>query len=104
MIAVDTNVLLYAHAAQFPLHEAARRRLEELARGGESWALPLFCIGEFLRTATHPRILISPFSMDGALQALDRLLACPSAGVLLPGDGYLDCLREALREGGAAGN
>ena len=33
MIAVDTNVLVHAHRAETALHEAATRKLAELAEG-----------------------------------------------------------------------
>lgn len=34
MIAVDTNILVYAHREDSPWHAAADRRLTELAEGG----------------------------------------------------------------------
>ncbi|MBI4565968.1 MAG: hypothetical protein HY716_14875 [Planctomycetes bacterium] len=54
MIAVDTNVLLYAHRPEMPLHAAAFKRLKRLAEAVDPWALPLFCLLEFVRVITHP--------------------------------------------------
>lgn len=39
MIAVDTNVLIHANRAEFPLHQVATSRLTELATS-RPWALP----------------------------------------------------------------
>jgi predicted nucleic acid-binding protein len=40
MIAVDTNLLVYAHRKDSPWHEAALRVLTNLADGPASWAIP----------------------------------------------------------------
>ena len=54
MIAVDTNILVYAHRAEMDLHPCAAARLTALAEGDALWALPVFCVTEFLRVVTHP--------------------------------------------------
>ena len=56
MIAVDTNVMVYAHREQLPQHERALEWLTYLAEGRVPWAIPVFCIGEFVRVTTHPRV------------------------------------------------
>ena len=40
MIALDTNILVYAHREDLPFHEAAFRRVAELAEGPAVWAIP----------------------------------------------------------------
>ncbi len=40
MIAVDTNILVYAHRTDSPFHERARLTLESLAMGARAWAIP----------------------------------------------------------------
>ena len=55
MIAVDTNVLVYAHRAELPLHEAARSRLVAFAESPARWAIPVSCLGEFIRVTYHLR-------------------------------------------------
>ena len=42
MIAVDTDILIYAHRAETELHEAAARELVALAEGTAAWGLPVF--------------------------------------------------------------
>jgi hypothetical protein len=40
MIAVDTNILLYAHRADSAWHEPADARLAALAESRAAWAIP----------------------------------------------------------------
>ena len=56
MIAVDTNVLVYAHRVETDLHAVAVAELVGLGEGEDLWALPVFCITEFLRVVTHRRV------------------------------------------------
>ncbi len=104
MIAVDTNILLYAHFRRFPEHARAREWLRTLAEGQVPWALPVFCVGEFLRVATHPRAMERPSTVEMAWAAVDSLLGSPSVRVLLPGPRFLPLLSEVLLEGDARGN
>lgn len=104
MIAVDTNVLVYAHRAELPQHERARRRLTALAEGDAPWGIPIFCLGEFLRVVTHLRLFDPPFAVSEACEALDRVLESPSVLVLMPGERFWSLLRRAVAEADAAGN
>jgi hypothetical protein len=102
--AVDTNVLVYAHREEFPQHRKASARLIELAEGTARWAIPVFCLGEFLRVTTHPRLLAPPFSIPEACEALTRVLRSPSLRVLTPGDRFWPLLVQAVSEADAIGN
>lgn len=104
MIAVDTNVLVYAHREELPQHRPARRRLVELAESPARWAIPVFCLGEFLRVVTHPRLFHPPFEIGEACEALDRVLGSPSLVVLTPGDRFWPLLSRAANEARATGN
>lgn len=104
MVAVDTNILVYAHREELPQHAAARARLTELAEGHTPWAIPVFCLGEFIRVVTHPRLFDPPHTIAEACDALDRVLASPTVRVLNPGERFWALLAEAVRDGAAAGN
>lgn len=56
MIAVDTQLLVYAHLRQASWHERARAQLAALAESGARWAIPWHAIHEFLAIVTNPRI------------------------------------------------
>ena len=64
----------------------------------------MFCIGEFVRVITHPRLFDPPYSANEACEALTRLLASPSVTVVVPGPAYPALLGEAIREANAIGN
>jgi predicted nucleic acid-binding protein len=65
LIAVDTNVLVYAHREETPWHDIAKRRLTELAEGRPAWAIPWPCVHEFLAIVTHLRIFSPPTQGEG---------------------------------------
>jgi toxin-antitoxin system PIN domain toxin len=70
VIAVDTNVLVYAHRPEVPEHDAARSALRRLLVASESWGVPWTVAYEFLSVVTQPRIWMEPTTPDGALAAL----------------------------------
>ena len=104
MIAVDTNVLVHAHREESPKHGMAHARVVALAESAAGWAIPVFCIGEFVRVITHPKLFEPPHTAEEACEALSRLLASPSASVLCPGPDYPALFAEAVREANAVGN
>lgn len=104
MIAVDTNILVYADREESAQHAAALRAVRLLAEGDEAWALPVFCVGEFLRLVSHDRLFDPPTPVLDAFNSIDSLLASPSARLLVPGDGYFPLLRSLIDESRVQGN
>jgi toxin-antitoxin system PIN domain toxin len=104
VIAVDTNILIYAHRAEMPLHEAALSRLKGIVEANVPWALPVLCIGEFVRVVTHPRIFSPPTSLEVALEYLDHLLASPSARLLTPSARFGGRFAAVCRQAAVRGN
>ena len=104
MIALDTNVLVYAHRAETALHEPAYERLRTLAEGSEPFAIPLFVLGEFVRVVTHARAFKPPTPLAVALEYLERVLGSPSARLLTPSPSFPGLFAEACQEGAAVGN
>lgn len=56
MLAVDTNILVYAHRREVAEHRVAYRLVAELVEGTELWAIPWPCVYEFFSVVTNPRI------------------------------------------------
>ncbi len=104
MIAVDTNILVYAHREELDQHAQALARLGGLAEGDEPWGLPIFCASEFVRVVTHARLFDPPSSLDQALAGLDRLLESPSCRLLLPRERFMRLFADCLHEADARGN
>ena len=79
MIAVDTNVLVYAHRRESRVHSAAREIMRRLAEGRHPWAIPWPCCFEFLSVVTNRRIWKDGASTsDQAWQQLEAWAASPS--------------------------
>jgi toxin-antitoxin system PIN domain toxin len=104
VIAVDTNILVYAHRSELPQHRSALAALTALAEGRARWGIPVFCLGEWLRVITHPRLFSPPNTVDEATAALERVLASPSLEIFQPGAAYPHLLAEAMRKAAARGN
>ena len=104
MIAVDTNVLVYAHRDSSERHGDAVAWLRHLAEGAVPWGIPVFVVGEFLRVVTHRRIFERPSSLDTALAFLEALLESPTARILAPGPRFLPLLARQARHAAVRGN
>ena len=104
MIAVDTNVLIYAHRSETERHAEALQRLRTLAEGDNPWGLPVFCIAEFIRVVTHLRVFAPPSDLRTALDFIDRLLESPSIRLLLPGQTYPSTFRDVCEAAEVRGN
>lgn len=103
MIAVDTNLLVYAHRKDSPWRDAAFARLAQLAEGRAAWAIPWPCVHEFLAIVTHPRIYNPPTPMAQALEQVNAWLESPSLRLLAEGDGYCGILQRLLLDGQISG-
>lgn len=103
MIAVDTNILLYAHRPDSPFHEAAARWMTALAEGRPAWVIPWPCLHEFVAIATHPRVFDPPTPLGAALEQVDAWMESPSVVLLAEGDGYWGVLRGLLHSGRVTG-
>ena len=103
MIAVDTNILVYAHRADSLWHAKADRRLAELAESGSPWAIPWPCIHEFLAIVTDPKIYRPPTPVTKAVEQVQCWLECPSVTLLGETQEYWDELRAAILGGRLVG-
>ena len=87
MIAVDTNLLVYAHRAGLPEQRAARLAIERASRQSEGWGIPLPCVTEFWSVVTHPACAGKPSTGKQAAAFLGALV---DAGARLwqPGEAF----------------
>lgn len=103
MIAVDTNILVYAHREDSPFHGIAARRITELAEGAALWAIPWPCLHEFLAIVTHPRIYAPPTPLVRALEQVDAWIESPSVVLLAESEAHWPTLRGLTTVGRIAG-
>jgi uncharacterized protein len=103
VIAVDTNILVYAHRRDSPFHDAAAASVRELAESRAPWALPWPCLHEFFSVVTHPRIYDPPSTTEQAIGQVGAWLESPSATAVSEGETYWNELSSLLRAGKIAG-
>jgi toxin-antitoxin system PIN domain toxin len=103
LIALDTNILVYAHREDSDWHAAAERCVTELAEGQAAWAIPWPCVHEFLAIVTHPRIFNPPTPLSAALDQVEAWLESPRLVVIAEEDGYWQGLRALLEAGRVTG-
>lgn len=103
MIAVDTNVLVYAHRSDSPHHARAPegQTPERLGRG--TWAIPWPCVHEFLAVVTHPRIYRPRTTPEVAVEAVEALVALPNVRVLSETSDHGAILARLLQVPGVVG-
>ncbi len=94
MIAVDSNLLIYAHKEGSLFHTAAAELVDSLRHQRTAWAIPWPCIHEFIGIVTHPGIYKPASTLSEALSFLDSLFAAPHLHLLSESSGYFDRLRE----------
>lgn len=103
MIAVDTNILIYAHRIDSPFHTAAAAKLTELAEGTAPWAIPWPCVHEMLAIVTNPRVYRPPTSVAAALDYFDGLFQSPTLTLLGETDLHWNTLKPLISAGQIAG-
>lgn len=96
MIAVDTNILVYAHHRESPFHSAALNAVGRLARGGAPWAIPWPCLHEFYGVMTRPGVFVNLMPPETAVQAISVLLAHPHLVTLAETDRHWDTLQNIM--------
>ena len=104
MIALDTNVLIFAEITNSPHHHQARELLSSLAEGPIPWSIPWPCVYEFLRVVTHPRVFHPPVPAARALEDIGQILLSPSLVLLRETDRHPAIMRQVIEESGATGN
>ena len=93
MIAVDTNLLVYAHRRESDLHEAANTVLRSLAEGDKGWAIPWPCCYEFLSIVKNRRIWKEAATPpERAWRQLEAWAASPVNHLIGETDGFFEIL------------
>jgi toxin-antitoxin system PIN domain toxin len=103
VIAVDTNILVYAHREDSHWHDVAYAKVARLAEDRAPWAIPWPCLHEFLAIVTHPRIYSPPTPLPAAIDQVEAWLESPSLAMLAEPDAYWPQLRAAVEAGRIAG-
>ncbi|MDX2224831.1 MAG: TA system VapC family ribonuclease toxin [Rhodospirillaceae bacterium] len=98
MFVVDTNILVYAANDASPWNKSCRPLIESWHRRTGAWFLTWGICFEFLRVATHGRVLPRPLGLDQAWAFLSALLASPGLRILVPTDRFATVASEVFAE------
>ena len=98
MLVFDTNILIYALDARAEMHQSCVNRLEQARRDVVPSYLTWSICYEFLRAATHPRVLARPRRLEEAWEFLESLLDSPGISVLRPTERHTASLAQTIRE------
>jgi toxin-antitoxin system PIN domain toxin len=103
MIAVDTNILVYAHRQDTPFHAKAKPVLDALIVGSRPWTVPWTCLHEFYSVATNPRVFNTPTTPVRAIEQIDAWMESPSFAPVAEGTAHLALLRRLVVDGNIQG-
>lgn len=103
LIAVDSNILVYAHREDAPWHDVALACVTQLAEGRAPWAIAWSCIHEFLAIVTHARIYSPPTPVPVAVDQVAAWLESPSLVLISEAGGYWQQLQGLLQAGRISG-
>lgn len=103
MIALDTNILVYAHRPEFPFHDAAKALVKTLAEGSAPWGLVLHCLVEFAGVVTHPQRFRQASSQAQVADQIAAWRASPTAVLLADNDAVLERFLALLGAGRITG-
>ena len=102
MIAIDTNLLVYAHRAATDAHAPAKKAIEQAANASTGWGIPLPCVSEFWSVVTHPATP-RPSTAKEASGFIDALVSSGGADLWPPGKGFWLRLALLAQELGVVG-
>lgn len=98
MLAVDTNILVYAHRREASEHTAAAEIVRGLVEGSQSWAIPWPCVYEFFSVVTNARIWKGAASTPGqAWSQLEAWMGSPTLRLLGETHGFAPMLGRFLK-------
>jgi len=103
MIAVDTNILVYAFRREAPDHVRANEVLDDIRRSGDVWAICWPSVHEFLGTVTRPNRWIASSTQAKAMEAVRAWMTSPTLRLLCEAADHIDRLDRVLKDSGVVG-
>jgi uncharacterized protein len=98
VIAVDTNILVYAADADSQWHAGSRNWIERRRSQPDAWYVTWPILYEFMRVTTHPRVLRRPWSIAEAWGFVSTLLGSPGLAVLVATERHAAVAAQVIAE------
>jgi toxin-antitoxin system PIN domain toxin len=103
MIAIDTNILVYAHVPGIAQHRLALGALETLVGSGANWAVPWPCAHEFCAVITNRKWRGDAVDAATAIDILRTWENAPNFRFLGTTHLHLNCFAQTLALSGVTG-
>ena len=103
MIAIDTNLLVYAHRRESSFHDRALKCIAELVSGGAAWAIPWPCLHEFYGVVTNARAFKPASTITQTSAQISDWLGSPTLTLLHEGASHWKALHGLLVSGRVLG-
>jgi toxin-antitoxin system PIN domain toxin len=103
VIALDTNILVYAHRVDLPWHERAVTITDAALSGSEEVALSWPVVHEFLAVVTNTRAFVEATPVPRAFDQVEHWIASPRAVLLSETRQHLATLRRLVERAHASG-
>lgn len=103
MIAIDTNILIYAHVPSFAQHAPALAALEKLANSGAAWAVPWPCAHEFCAVISNKKWRNDALDAAAAVEILRSWENAPNFRFLGATHQHLNYFAQTLLLSGVSG-
>jgi len=100
VIAIDANLLVYAHVDSYRQHDAARGWLEDQLAGTPRVGLPWSSLLAFVRLVTNLRLFSQPEPVADAWDQVEAWLDADSSWMPAPTSRHREVLRTCLRTSG----
>ena len=104
MIAIDTNLLVFAHRRQVPEHRAARNAIEKASTESDGWGFALTNLLEFWSIVTHPAAPPRPSTPEEASAFVRALVRDADAQIWQPREGFGQRVMQLGSKLGVCGN
>jgi hypothetical protein len=88
MIAIDTNLLVYAFRRDMPEHRRAQRALEKAMAEPDGWGVAYSCLVEFWSVVTHAAAAGGAANTFRTAAFVDTLCREGGAQIWFPGPGF----------------
>jgi toxin-antitoxin system PIN domain toxin len=103
VIAIDTNLLVYAHRRESIFHDKARELVGGLVSSGSAWAIPWPCAHEFYGVVTNVQAFRPASTIAEASAQMSAWMSSPSLALLHEGVGHWAALQKLLVAGRVVG-
>jgi uncharacterized protein len=103
LIAVDTNILVYAHRRDSEWHRQSAACVKSLAEGKAVWTIPWPCLHEFFAIVTNRKIFVPPSAPTEAINQVENWLASPSLQLIAETPAHWEELKRLVLKGKVTG-